>query len=152
MKYFITLFTGQEYEVSEMDYHNIEHRIGSGRTNGFYNMRGDINPSLKFAFKYFMSIEKRGREKPKNIPVRNLDPKKFEAPKVGKPEKISKKCPHDWNNPDDFEYVKKTVNGKVQHRKECKECKGLSPLIKPREAELAMEAINKTIDDIKVLT
>ncbi len=148
MKYFVKLHTGEEYEIDKLDYNHIKHRINTGRTNGFYAMRGTQNPNLKFSFKYFMCLNTTGTPKPKDEIVRKIDPEKFAPTPVGKPLAQPKGCGHDWQNPDDWEYVQKNVNGKLQYRKQCYKCKKVSPLLKPQEVKNEMEALGKTLEDV----
>ena len=148
MKFFYKLHDGSRTEVDELDYNNICGRINTGRFNGFYLHRGKINPDTKFAFKYFMCIETEGLPKAKDELVRNIDIEKHKPQPVGKVEEKPKGCPHDWNNPEDWEFVKKNFNGRIQYRKRCLECRKVSSLIKPKEVELAMESVDKTLNDV----
>jgi len=147
VKYYIKLHNGETYEIDELDYNHIKYRITNGRTNGFYKMRGKINPDLNFAFKYFMSIE---TDRYKNESNKNdIDVKKMKPPKIGKPKTKKPKCDHNWNDPDTWIYVKENVDGKIQYRKQCtKICKGVSQLIKPKEVENIMKESGKTLNDI----
>ena len=139
---------GSEYEVDELDYNNLCGRISNGRYNGYYTVRGKINTGMRFAFQYFMIVKATGDPEKKDEPVRNIDVNKHKPQPVGKVEEKPKGCPHDWNNTEHWEYVKKNINGKLQYRKRCLECGKVSSLIKPREVEVAMEAEDKTLDDV----
>lgn len=152
LKYFIKLHDGSKYEIDKLDYNHIMHRINTGRTKGFYSMRGEKNPDLSFAFPYFMTLETEGDQPPADKPVRNIDPEKFTPPAVGKVPKKRTACPHDWNVDGTWEYVQKNINGKIQYRKQCPTCKKQSSLIKPQQVKNYMESMNKTLDDVKVNT
>ncbi len=151
-KFFFKMQDGSKYEIDELDYNKLCGRIVSGRTNGYYIMRGTINADMKFAFQYFMTIEVEGEAKAKDEPVRNIDIEKYKPQPVGKVKEVLKGCNHDWNKPEDWEYVKKNCSGKMQYRKRCVKCSKVSSLIKPREIELAMEAIDKTLNDVLDVT
>ena len=107
---------------------------------------------MRFAFQYFMTIESKGEPEPKDEQVRNIDIEKHKPKPVGKVAEKPKGCPHDWQNSEHFEYVKKNFDGKLQYRKRCLECGKVSSLIKPREVELALEAIDKTLADVIDIT
>ena len=150
MKYFFKLHDGTRYEIDELDYNNLTHRIATGRVMGFYAMRGKINAGMRFQFKYFMSLETEGKPKPKDEIVRNIDVNK-RALKVVEPKEPPKdpnKCDHNWHNPEHYEYVVMNVSGKSQYRKRCLRCKAVSSLVKPKEVENAMKEIGKTLDDV----
>ena len=149
MKYYVKLHNGDKYEIDKLDYNHVKHRIVSGRTNGFYVVRGETNKDLSFAFQYFMTLETEGKERPKDKTVRDIDPEKFAPPLVGKPKVIPKGCQHDWNNLNDWEYVFKNIGGKIQYRKMCKSCQKTSMLVKPKEVENFMETRGLTMDDVK---
>jgi len=150
MKYFIRLNDGTKYEIDELDYNTINGRINTGRYNGFYQMRGEINQGMQFNFKYFMTVEAKGDPKPKDKNVRNIDIAKHKPPEVGKPVKPIVGCQHDWNAPDTWEYIVKNIHGKLQYRKRCVlGCGKVSPLIKPKEVKVVMETNGKTLDDVK---
>jgi len=147
-RFYFKMQDGSRYEMDELDYNNLCGRISNGRYNGYYTIRGKINTDMRFAFQYFMTIEAEGTPVPKDEPVRNIDIEKHKPQPVGKDEEKSKECTHDWNKPEDWEYVTKNFNGKMQYRKRCLACGKVSSLIKPREVELAMEAIDKTLNDV----
>lgn len=149
MKYFIKLHDGTKFEIDALDYNVINHRIATGRYNGYYKIRGGINDGMQFSFKYFMSIHTEGTPPLKDEPVRNLDIDKFKLPEVGKPAEAPKGCPHDWTDPGTYSYIVKNVNGKMQYRKQCPLCKKVSPLVKPREVKVVMEADGRTLEDVK---
>jgi len=151
-RFYFKMQDGSRYEVDELDYNTLCGRIANGRYTGYYQIRGIINAGMKFAFKYFMTIEAEGSPKVKDEPVRNVDIEKHKPQPVGKVEEKPKSCPHDWNNPDHWEYVKKNFGGKMQYRKRCLSCKKVSSLIKPREIELVMKVIDKTLDDVIDIT
>jgi len=150
MKYFVKMHTGDRYEVDELDYNHINHRIGTGRTNGFYQIRGKINPSLKFAFQYFMLIETEGTPKPKDEIVRDIDEQKLKMPEVGKLKVTLPDSCHSWDKEETWHYVQQNVGGKTQYRKECNQCKKVSPLVKPKEVQNQMEAEDSTLEEVKV--
>ena len=152
MKFFFKMQDGFEYEVDELDYNNLCGRIANGRSQGYYKVRGTINTDMRFAFQYFMTIRKEGKEKPKDMPVRNIDVEKRKPTPVGKVKEVPKGCPHDFNNQEHFEYVVKNFDGKLQYRKRCLECGKVSSLIKPKEVENAMLAIDKTLTDVLDVT
>ena len=147
-RFYFKMQDGSRYEVDELDYNTLCGRITSGRSNGYYTIRGTINAGMRFAFQYFMILETEGSPKAKDEPVRNIDIEKHKPQPVGKVEKKSKGCGHDWNKPEDWEYVKKNFNGRVQYRKQCLKCENVSSLIKPREVKSAMELVGKTLNDI----
>ena len=107
---------------------------------------------MRFAFQYFMTLRVEGTAPPKDEPVRNIDVNKRKPAEVGKVKEEPKGCPHDWNNPEHYEYVKKNINGKLQYRKRCLNCSKVSSLIKPREVEIAMEKIEKNLDAVLDIT
>ena len=148
-KYFIKLHDGSKYEIDLLDFNHIKHRINTGRTKGFYVMRGELSKGMSFAFQYFMSLEVEGKEPPKDKQVRNIDPEKFAPPAVGKVPKKRSGCQHDWNDDKTWEYVQKNVHGKIQYRKQCPSCKKVSSLIKPQQVKNYMAGMNKTLDDVK---
>ena len=129
LKFFYRLHDGSKFEVDELDYNNICGRISTGRFNGYYLHRGKINPNMKFAFKYFMSISTEGTPKPKDEIVRKIDINKRKPPEVGKPKKVIKGCPHDWNKPETYRYIQENIGGRIQYRKECLKCKKVSQLV-----------------------
>ena len=149
LKYFVKLHDGSKYEVDKLDFNHITHRISTGRTNGFYIMRGTKNANLSFAFKYFMTLETTGEDKPKDKSVRNINTEKLAPVLVGKPAISSTGCTHDWNNEDDWIYVHKNFGGKIQYRKQCKTCGKVSSLIKPQQVKLYMEHNGQTLDEVK---
>ena len=150
--FYFKMQDGSRYEVDELDYNNLCGRISNGRYNGYYTIRGKINNGMRFAFQYFMTIEAEGDAPAKDESVRNINIEKRKPQPVGKVEEKPKGCPHDWNNSEHFEYVVKNINGKLQYRKRCINCKKVSSLIKPREVELAMEAIDKTLENVTDIT
>ena len=152
MKYYFKMQDGSEFEVDELDYNNLCGRIATGRSQGYYKVRGSINTDMRFAFQYFMTIRKEGKEPPKDKMVRNIDINKRKPTPVGKLPVELKGCPHDFNKAEDFEYVVKNFDGKLQYRKRCLECGKVSSLVKPKEVENAMKAIDKTLADVLDVT
>jgi hypothetical protein len=157
-KFFVELSSGSKFAISERDYNNIHDRIVSGRTNGWYVQRdhdfteGD-RYGWKISFKDIATIYATGPErgdkvirKPEAIDVDKRKPKE-----PGKLPEKPKKCGHDWNKPDDYDYVTTIHDGRNRYWKMCKECGNKSTLIKKREVENAMEAIDKTIDDVPLV-
>ena len=151
-RFYFKMQDGSKYEVDELDYNNLCGRISNGRYNGYYTIRGQINTGMRFAFQYFMTIEAEGTPAPKDKSVRNIDIEKHKPKPVGEVEEKPKGCPHDWNNPEHWEYVKKNINGKLQYRKRCLNCSKVSSLIKPREVELVMKEVEKTLADVIDIT
>ena len=149
-RFYFKMQDGSKYEIDELDYNTLCGRIANGRYNGYYQVRGKINVGMRFAFKYFMTINAEGTPPPKDDlqPDRNINIEKRKPQPVGKTEEKPKGCPHDWNKPEDWEYTKKNFDGKMQYRKRCLECGKVSPLIKPKEVELVMKLVDKTLDNV----
>lgn len=149
-KYILKLHNGDKYEVDLIDYNHIMHRINTGRTKGFYTIRGEKSANLSFSFQYFMSIEPEGEAPKKDKVVRKIDPEKFAPPAVGKAIPMKRSgCGHDWNDDKTYEYVQKNIHGKIQYRKQCTTCKKVSSLVKPQQVKNYMAGLNKTLDDVK---
>jgi len=155
-KFYIQLTSGEQWEISELDYNHIDHRIGSGRTNGWYAQRGEMQESerheWKIAFKDVAAVWA-DREKIEDKKIKPIDVDKFKMKDVGKPEIDESKstCNHDWNDPQTWHHVTTIKNGNNRYHKMCNECGAKSPLIKKREVEVAQEAIGETLDTIPLV-
>ena len=154
-QYFIETGNGNIFEISELDFNNIQGRIARGQTKGWYSQRGDnIGDRCQWRIQ-FDEIASTWSNKPKreDRPVRNLDVQKHVPPQVKKPEEPEDltKCPHNWNVEEDYEFVTTIVNGLNRYYKMCKKCGGKSQLVKKREVELAMEKNGLTINDVELV-
>jgi hypothetical protein len=159
-KYYCELTNGRKFEIHEGDFNIMNERIVKGKTNGWYMQRfelpeGTIHNWL-ISFKDISAVY--SDELPnvdRVIPKEGVrDPNKRKPKQVGegdpKPKKDDK-CTHDWNNPDDWEYVTCIVGGAQRYHKQCNKCGGRSLLIKKREVEVNMEAAGKSIDDVPLV-
>lgn len=152
-KYFVELSNGTTIEIDELDFNNIQQRIATGRTNGWYSQRGEAmgkQHQWSFQFKWLSNLWADKDEK-KDVPIRNIDVDKRKPPEVGKVEEPVEGCDHDWNDPSRYEYVTQIVGGVNRYYKQCNDCGAKSILIKKREVELSMEADGKTINDVPLV-
>jgi hypothetical protein len=152
-KFYLQLTSGDKFEISELDFINIENRIGTGRTNGWYMERQHLAESTrhgwKIAFKDIGMVYSDGAEI-KDEKIKNIDIDKRKMPEVGKVEEPKETgCTyHDWNNPETWTHVTQIVGGRNRYYKQCNECGGKSPLIKKREVEIAQEKKGETLDTV----
>jgi len=159
-KYFLELRNGKTFEISELDFHNIRGRAGRGQTKGWYKQReraedvkGDPCEDWVVQFDEITRVYS-DKVQPMDRPVRNLDVNKRELPEVGAndpPKKASADCGHDFNIPEQYDYVTNVVNGINRYYKQCKKCGAKSQLVKKREVEIAMEESGQTIDDVPLI-
>ena len=153
-KYFLQMTSGIEFEISELDFNNLSGRQARGQTNGWYSQRGEsmgTRHQWVVQFKDVASFWSDEDAKEIKEP-RDLDEGKRLPPKVGKPdvpkEEVIVCTEHNWNDPSTYTYVSQSVNGMNRYYKQCPSCLSKSQIVKRREAELFMENIGKTIDDI----
>ena len=154
-KYFVTLSSGEQFEISKLDFNKLKYRSTRGQTKGWYHQKGESmgeRNQWSVQFEYisgFWSDEKTKADDPReNIDVDKYVPSE-PKPKVEKPK--DSKCKHDWNNVDDYEFVTQIVSGRNRYFKRCLKCEAKSQIIKTREVELAMEAEGKTLDQVPVI-
>jgi hypothetical protein len=150
-KFFIQLSSGDKFEISELDYNNVQGRIVTGRSNGWYVQRGESigarhNWAIQFKDVSGIWSDQDKRERVKM--VRDIDIEKRLPPEVGQLEEVKDGDCHDWNNPDTWEFKKQSVNGADRYFKVCKTCGAKSVIIKKREVEVFMTAQDKTLNDI----
>jgi hypothetical protein len=158
-KFYVQLSSGEQFEVSELDFNNIQSRIVHGKTNGWYSQRGESmvgsRVDYKMAFKDVAIVYADGEERkdktikdPDSIDLDKRKPKEVGKVKAKKP---TNKCPHNWNNSDDWIHVTTIVNGSNRYFKQCVHCGAKSQLIKKREVEVAQEKIGETLDTIPLV-
>ena len=154
-KFYVMLQTGNKFQISELDFNNLEGRLRRGQVKGFYYQRGEnCDPAYNNWAVQIEHIAMFYADQPerKNEPVRNLDLEKHKNKPVGKPApKEVPDCDHNWSNPDHFEYVTQVVNGVNRYYKMCNKCGAKSTLIKKREVEVAMEASGGSINDVPLV-
>ena len=156
-KFFIQLSAGTSFEISELDFNNIDGRIRQGKTNGWYVQRdenflaGDRH-GWKVSFQDIASVFSDAPErKDRTIRTDVMDLNKHKSQPVGKIETPVKGCDHNWNNPEDYEYITTIHDGRNRYWKQCNKCGNKSTLIKKREVEIAMEKGGQTIDDVPLV-
>jgi len=155
-KFYIETTTGRKFEISELDFNNLQGRVDKGATLGWYMQRG---PTLGDVAEWRIQLKDialfyADKDEAKDEPVRNIDVNKRKPAKVGAKDKKKEepvKCNHDFSNPSHFEYVTQIVSGVNRYYKQCNECNAKSTLIKKREVELAMEAAGNSIDDVALV-
>lgn len=151
-KFFIKLSSGDQFEISELDFNNIKGRVSSGRSNGWYHQRGEsigAKHDWSIQFKDVASFWSDSDKRVKVKKIRDIDVEKRLPPEVGANDpEPEPKCQHDWNNPETYEFKSQTVSGIDRYYKVCRKCGAKSTIVKKREVELAMQKENKTLDDI----
>ena len=151
-KFYLQLKSGETFEISELDYNNVQSRIFLGKTNGYYKQRDALPNSPRFEWQQqFSDISSVYADKPENkdVTVKPVDIEKRKPREVGETTKVKdKKCPHDWDNPQDWNHVTTIVGGVNRYFKQCAACGNKSTLIKKREVEIAQEKIGQTINDV----
>lgn len=152
-KYFIRLSCGITFEISELDYYNLQGRFQNGATKGNYKQRGESKGEVfdwYVRFEHIAMLYADGHEF-RDYDI-NVDEKKDiekRRPKpVGKPEGNPEVSCHDWNNPTTWEYVTNNVGGVQRYFKQCNTCGANSVLIKKAEVEKNLAAAGKTLDDL----
>lgn len=153
-KFFVQMTSGDKFEISELDYNNLQARIQTGRTNGWYIQRGESMGERKGWQLNFSDISGiwSDNDKREDKPVRNIDVEKRKPQPVGKKEEPKDdKCKHNWLDNTTWEHVTNIVGGVNRYYKQCKECGAKSPLVKKREVELAQKAKGLTIDDVPLV-
>jgi hypothetical protein len=153
-KYFICLSSGKTFEISALDFNNLQGRINTGRGNNWYTQRAPVvggefqEWSVNFkdiATVYSDGLGTQAKNKDKSV----IDIDKRLPPKVGKKEEVVvETCSHSWDDPETFNYVTQVVNGINRYYKQCPKCEVKSPLIKKREVEIVMENKGKTLEDV----
>lgn len=157
-QYFILMSSGQKFEISELDFNNIKGRQGRGSTNGWYTQRGEgMGTMHDWAIQFkdlasYWSTKAEETKKPKRSED-SVDITKRLLPEVGakdkEPEPIP--CTHNWNDPEQYEYVTTIVNGVNRYHKVCNHCQARSPLVKKREVELAMEEKGLSLNEVPLV-
>ena len=153
-KFFVQLSSGDKFEISELDYNNIDGRVARGASNGWYFQRGlamGERHEYRFQFKDLAGFWA-DSDAPNVKKTANIDIDKRVPPEVGKPEsEKAENCPHNWNDPDSFIYVTQMVNGLNRYYKQCVKCGAKSQLIKKREVELVMESKGLSLNDVELV-
>lgn len=155
-KFYLQLGSGEKFEISEIDFNNIDGRIGRGATSGWYAQRGILEGASKHGWKVaFKDVAAVWASAPENKDrtIRKdgvIDINKRKMPEVGKIEKPKDtKCKfHNWDDSTTWHHITNIVGGMNRYYKMCPECKAKSTLIKKREVELAQLAIGETLDTV----
>jgi hypothetical protein len=151
-KFYLQLKSGEQFEISELDFNNVQSRIFLGKTKGYYKQRQALPDSPRQDWQQaFDDISSVFANKPENkdVTVKPVDIEKRKPRPVGEtPEVKDVKCPHNWDNPQDWNHVTTIVGGVNRYFKQCATCGKKSTLIKKREVEIAQEKIGQTINDV----
>lgn len=157
-KFYLELTTGKKFEIHEGDYNIIESRMYKGQTNGWYHQRFDFpEGEVQGWHVAFKDIAMVYADAPPNVDkvivpegVRSIEKRKVQP--VGKPEEPKgPDCNHNWNEPDDWEYVTCIVNGVQRYHKQCHNCGGRSQLVKKAQVEREMTEAGRSIDDVPLV-
>lgn len=153
-KFFVQVRSGEKFMIDELDYNNIQHRIATGRSNGWYKQRGENVDKDRFDWSLnFTDISGTWADKEKRVDkiVKPVDLEKRKPPKADEPEVPATKDCHNWEDDQTWDYVTTFNNGAQRYHKQCKTCNAKSILVKKREVELNMEKRGLSLDDVALV-